>query len=107
MTKAKMKWNRLELQLDGHANFAASGKDIVCAGISMLTQALLQTLIDQEKEKKTHLFWAGSPDLGFLRVEAAPGKKYEDEIRACFRMCVTGLRMLEEKYPDYIKLEED
>lgn len=33
-----------ELTLRGHANFAESGKDILCAGISTLTNFLLRTL---------------------------------------------------------------
>lgn len=107
MTYARMNWGKMELQLDGHANYAESGKDIVCAGISMISQALIQTLIDMEKERKTSLFWAGSPGVGFMRVEATPKENHQNEIRACFRMCVTGLRMLEERYPDYIKLEEE
>lgn len=106
MTKAKMDWPQLVLQLEGHADAGRYGEDIVCAAESMLTQALLQTLIDAEGGKKCSVFWTGSPEMGFLRIEAAPAQGYAQEIRACFRMAVTGLRMLEEKYGKYITLEE-
>ena len=106
MTRARMHWRSLILELEGHANAGRMGEDIVCAAESMLTQALLQTLIDAEREKKVGLYWTGSPELGFLRIEAAPAEEHRSEIRACFVLVVTGLRMLEEKYPQYIKLEE-
>ena len=106
MTKARMNWRRLKLDLEGHADSAPYGKDIVCAAESMLTQALLQTLIDMEKERKTGLSWTGSPEMGFLRIEAAPAMEHRDEVKAAFRVTVTGLRMLAEEYPDYIELTE-
>lgn len=107
MTRVKMDWRRLVLDLDGHAGSGMYGQDIVCAAESMLTQALLQTLIDMESEKKLGLEWTGSPEIGFLHVEAAPAEGYRDEVTACYRMAVTGLRMLEERYPKYIRIEED
>lgn len=107
MTQARMNWKRLTLDMDGHADAGPYGKDIVCAAESMLTQALLQTLIDLEADKRCGMQWTGSPEIGFLHVEAAPAEGQEETIRTCFRVTVTGLRMLAERYPNYINLEED
>ena len=107
MTKARMYWKGLELVLKGHANSAEKGKDLVCCAESMLTQALLQTLIDMEKEKKTSMNWAGSQRSGTLCIRATPAEGQEEVIRAVFRVCVTGLRMLAEQYPEYIELKEE
>ena len=107
MTKARMNWKRMVLDLDGHAGSGRRGQDIVCAAESMLTQALLQTLMDMEEERKVSIEWTGSPEMGFLHIEAAPAEEYTDEVSACFRVTVTGLRMLAEEYKDYIELEEE
>ena len=107
MTKARMDWKRMTLELDGHANSAPFGFDIICAAESMLTQALLQTLLDMESEGRLGLEWTGSPEKGFLHVEAAPKEEHRAEVTACFRVAVTGLRMLEENYPQYINLREE
>ena len=107
MTKVKMDWKRLVLDMDGHAGSGIYGQDIVCAAESMLMQALLQTLIDMEQEKKLGMDWTGGPDMGFVHVEAAPAEEYRQEAEAVFRVTVTGLRMLAEEYKDYIELEEE
>ena len=107
MTKARMNWKRLVLDLDGHAGSGRRGQDIVCAAESMLTQALLQTLMDMEDEKKVSIEWTGSPEMGFIHIEAAPAEEYRQEAEAVFRVTVTGLRMLAEEYKDYIELEEE
>ena len=106
MTQARMDWKRMILDMDGHANSAPKGQDLICAAESMLTQALLQTLIDMEKERKTSISWTGSPEMGFLRIEAAPAEGHRDEVTAAFRVTVTGLRMLAKEYPRYIELTE-
>ena len=107
MTKARMYWRGLELVLKGHANSAPKGQDMVCCAESMLTQALLQTLIEMEKEKKTSMNWAGSDRSGCMCIRATPAEGQEEIVRAVFRVCVTGLRMLAEEYPQYIELKEE
>ena len=107
MTEARMEWQKNRLTLDGHAGGGPRGQDIICAAESMLTQALLQTLIDLEEEKKCSVDWIGSAEGGYLQVDAAAAAGYEETIETCFRMTVTGLRMLEERYPEHIKLTEE
>ena len=106
MTQARMDWDRLILDVDGHANSAPRGQDIVCAAESMLTQALLQTLMDMKSEQKTELSWTGNPEIGFMVLKAVPAEEHRREVAAAFRVTVTGLRMLAEEYPDYIRLTE-
>ena len=46
---------RTGLTVDGHANYAESGKDIICAAVSALTQGLihsLEALTDDEVESR-------------------------------------------------------
>ena len=107
MTKIQMNWDKMQLVMSGHAGAAEPGKDIVCAGISTLSQALQQTLMEMNVERKLNwLEWAGSAASGSMSLAAVPKEEYRAEVRACFRLCVTGLRMMAESYPEYIELEE-
>ena len=107
MTKIQMDWDKMQLVMSGHAGAAEAGKDIVCAGISMLTQALQYTLMEMNMERKLNwLEIAGSASSGSMSLAAVPKEEYRAEVRACYRLCVTGLRMLEESYPEYVELEE-
>ena len=107
MTQARMDWQALRLEMRGHAGSAERGKDLVCAAESMLTQALIRTLMDMEAEARLQMRWKGSAEAGTMDIEAVPAEEHENETRACFRVTVTGLRMLAEAYPEYIKLEEE
>ncbi|MBQ2178746.1 MAG: ribosomal-processing cysteine protease Prp [Oscillospiraceae bacterium] len=107
MTRVKMDWRRLVLDMDGHAGSGMPGKDIVCAGESAIAQALLQTLGEMEEERKLGMVWTGGPETGNLHIEAAPAEGYRDTVEALFRMMVTGLKLLEDSYPEYIMVEED
>ena len=104
MIRATMYWNRLRLEVDGHAGYDEKGKDIVCAGVSMMVNALAGVLEDAEMRGRTAascesadgkaVIWA-DPNLGNL-----------SEIKAYFRMCVKGLQMTAEAYRGYIEIKE-
>ena len=108
MTQARMDWKWMELTLDGHAGAGEKGQDLVCAAISMLSQALVTAL--QELEHKTgctRVKWSGTPEEGRLKVRATVNWTNLTLVRAYFEVAVTGLRMLGERYPEYIRLEEE
>lgn len=107
MTQAKMDWKNLKLEMKGHAGSGPKGSDLVCCAESMLMQALVQTLEDMKREGMTDVEWTGAASQGYLMVEADPAQGREAEVRMAFRVCVTGLRMIAEKYADYIELRED
>ena len=107
MTKARMDWRRLELNMRGHANSAPKGQDLVCCAESMLTQALVNTLAEMEKEGKCSATWAGGQRNGALSIRATPAEGQREVITAVFRVCMTGLRMLAKEYPEYVDLKED
>lgn len=70
-----------KLTVDGHANFGAKGEDIVCAAVSILVFTAAQ---DGTLE--------GTPGHAIVRSESV-------------QFAVTGLRLLADKYPDYVKEE--
>ena len=108
MTKARMDWKRMELELDGHADYAPAGQDIVCAAVSILTHSLIGAL--QELEAKYGLAqveWSGNQAEGSMRIRGRVCWANLSVIRAYFEMAVTGLRMLAEEYPEHIELKEE
>ena len=82
----------------GHANYAESGKDIVCAAIS----ALLQTFI-ASVEKLT---------ADKLKCEIGHGKaiicygSLSETAQALLSSFFVGCEMIAEAYPDFVKLSK-
>ena len=94
---------RLTMEIRGHADYDISGKDIVCAAISVLEQTLIQNLINRERPEWYVLDWEDETDGVY--IHAKPITRAED-VREMFRFTMTGMRMIEEQYPDYIRIEE-
>ena len=85
------------LQVNGHAEYAEDGKDIVCAGISTITYSLAEYL-------------AESANVDVTQMDMAPG----DVRIACsgsadeaFKMAFLGYAMLQKQYPQNVLLEID
>ena len=104
MIKAVMYWNRLRLEVEGHADYAETGKDIVCAAASMLTGALAGALEEAEERGRCE-FKAKQTEKGsFIWADAAAGSR--QEIKAYFKMAVTGFKMLQEQYAGHVTIRE-
>lgn len=104
MTRAVMYWDRMRLEVKGHAGGGEKGKDIVCAAISMLAEALVGVLDDASKRGRT-IYECKDGD-GLIVVWADPGLGNLNEIKSYFRMCVKGLKMLQQEYPNNVQIDE-
>jgi len=104
MTRAVMYWDRMRLEVKGHAGGGEKGKDIVCAAISMLAEALVGVLDEAEKRGRTS--YGCKEGDGMIIVWADPGLGNLNEIKAYFRMCATGLKMLKQEYPKNVDFSE-
>lgn len=104
MIRAMMDWNRLRMESAGHADYAEKGKDIVCAGASMLTGALAGAL--QEAEERGRCKCTAKNRDGYAMLQAEPTLSNRGEIKAYFRMAATGFRMLAEQYPKNVEFRE-
>ena len=100
MITGVMYWDQLRLEVGGHAQYAEMGKDIVCAGASMLTDALSGVLQDAEARGRTTV-QRKETEKGIM-IQADPSMGALNEIKAYFRMCVKGLKMLHEQYPNHV-----
>ena len=89
---------KYSLTLDGHADFAPVGQDIVCSAVSILLFTLANSLSDSGAEN--------------LEVSLEPGDSsisctasYSDfEIDTLFKFAVIGLELLEEQYPENVEI---
>ena len=104
MTKATMIWDRLRLDVEGHAGYAEEGKDIVCAGVSILTYALARALEEAEQRGRCEYKAKIEGDRALIWANATMGSL--NEIKAYFRFAVNGLKMLAEQYPGNVTVKE-
>lgn len=80
------------LSIKGHADYGPHGGDIVCAGVSALTYALLGSV--EELGGKIVYCRADSGDVKLVCYGADDA----------FAMALTGFRQIEEKYPQNVEV---
>lgn len=96
----KSKENYWGFRAKGHAN-EGDAEEIVCAGISTLTQSLYFSLLKILSEKDL----LEKQEDGFLEVFLKKSNSpFQREINTCFLFLETGLELLQENYPQYLTL---
>lgn len=82
----------------GHADYAEYGKDIVCAGVSALVQALVGWV-----EERCYKVNCVSIDqkIGEVIVSCDGG----EDIAAIFYMVFIGLEQIADSYPDHLTID--
>ena len=104
MIKVTMYWNRLRMEVEGHANFDEAGKDIICAAASILTDTLGETI--EEAEARGRCECKVKAEDGKALIWANPTMGSIVEIKSYFRMAVKGFRMLQQQYPGFVTIKE-
>lgn len=98
MTKIKYYSNKrgthFELLARGHSGYANSGSDIVCAGISTLTQTLVEYLDNNNVKVESQI------KDGYLSIKA------DGDVSVAFDFTLHGLKLIESSYPIYLKVEK-
>ena len=82
----------------GHANYAEYGKDIVCAGVSALVQALIGWI--EENYYKAECI-SVDPKEGEVIISCEGG----EDIAAIFHMASIGLAQIADSYPDHVQID--
>lgn len=83
-----------ELKISGHAGYAEKGKDIVCAGVSAITYALL-----------------GIIDADYISRRIADGNVYircennSERIGTAFDMAIIGYEQIAHTHPDNVSVQ--
>ena len=85
--------------VSGHSGTAARGQDIVCAGVSALTQSALLGIMEHLHRAVTYDIASGNLDM---RLDAPPDECTE----AILRTMYMGLAEIEKISPKGIKIHE-
>lgn len=100
------------LSAEGHAGGAPRGQNIICAGVSAITMALLNILVNDEAEDRAEVNtkYRINEEKGLLQIRAKPAiaAKFDRvKVKAYFKMAIIGLQALAQEYPDEITVEEE
>lgn len=87
--------NEFEIEVKGHAGYAAMGNDIVCAAISVLVQTLLLHMDYVAEDYDAQI------ENGYVWIHGI-GK----DALASFHTIMTGLAAVAEQHPKYISIKE-
>lgn len=90
--------NTHTLTVIGHANYAEYGKDIVCAGVSALVQALIGWI--EENYYKANCI-SVDPKEGEVIISCEGG----EDLSAVFNVIAVGLEQIAYIYPDHVQID--
>jgi uncharacterized protein YsxB (DUF464 family) len=97
-------YDRTLLIVDGHSGFGEAGEDIVCAGISTMVGAFINSILDEEGNERLKLHRKIIRD-GYVCVEIEKFDFSRERITGMLEGFLTGFLMLAENYPDYVRME--
>ena len=95
--KYSIEGNTHTLVVLGHANYAEHGKDIVCAGVSSLVQALMGWAYDTGCEIECISRDSTNNEL----IVSCRGN---EAVKAAFSVVIIGLGQIAESYPDHLQI---
>lgn len=83
--------------MDGHANYAEAGKDIVCAGVTALVQGLIRSTESLTSDKIEYEISPGRADIHYRDLSEA-GKLLIDSF-------FIGVCAIADEFPDHVRIE--
>lgn len=100
------------LKAEGHAGGAPRGQNIICAGVSAITMALLNILVNDDAEDRAEVNtkYRINEEKGqlFIRSKPAVAAKFDRvKVKSYYKMAVIGLQALAQEYPEEITVEEE
>lgn len=96
----------VKLDVEGHAGYAEYDKDIVCSAVSVLTYTVAQLLLEMNangrlSEPPTVKLCSGE---SVVEAKCRSGIHYACEASRIMHFAKTGYALLQNEYPEYIKL---
>lgn len=85
------------IKISGHANYAESGKDIVCAGVTALTQTLIMSMEDLTGDEIEYGILTGKVDIHYRNL-SEEGSLLVDSF-------FIGVCQIANKFPDHVRIE--
>lgn len=84
------------ITVSGHAGYAEAGKDIVCAGVTALTQTLIKSVEDLTHDQIKYDISPGRADIHFKNLSER-GNLLVDSF-------FLGICLIADDFPEYIKI---
>ena len=88
--------DRENIKIRGHANYAPSGQDIVCAGVTALTQALISSIEGLTKDKIQYDIKPGRVDIYYRNLS--------EKASALVDSFFIGASLIADEFPDYVRM---
>lgn len=85
------------IEITGHANYAEVGKDIVCAGVTVLTQTLIRSMEDLTRDEIEYEISPGKADIHYGNMSEG-GKLLVDSF-------FIGVCSIADEFPDHVRIE--
>ena len=85
-----------EVKVSGHANYAVQGFDIVCAGVTALTQTLIKSIEDLTEDKIEYEISPGRVDIKYRNLS--------EKSRTLVDSFFIGVSMIADEFPDYVRI---
>ena len=86
----------VSIEMNGHSGYAENGKDIVCAGVSSLVYAAINSFDSIEEQRI-------SIDDGMLKLNLR-GKKVSDHDQIVLKVMLNGFSMIASQYKKNVKI---
>ena len=84
------------ITIDGHAGYAEAGKDIVCAGVTALTENLIDSIESLTKDEIQYEISPGRVDMHYKDL-SEDGKLLVDSF-------FLGICGIEQDFPEHVKI---
>lgn len=94
MIEVRIRPERIEIS--GHAGYAEYGKDIVCAGVTALTQTLIQSIENLTDDKIEYRISPGKVEVEYRNLS----EKSKTLVDSFF----VGICLIAEEFPEYVKV---
>ena len=94
----------LVLTLEGHADSAPEGEDLVCAAASILAYTAAQEVRDMERAGKLRKRPRVELSKGRCRVTCTPKAEAWSEALHTYKVAQTGFRLLAANFPEHVAL---
>nr|DAX06648.1 MAG TPA: YsxB-like protein [Bacteriophage sp.] len=94
MIEVRIRPERIEIS--GHAWYAEPGKDIVCAGVTALTQTLIQSIKDLAGDEIEYRISPGKAEIEYRNLS----EKSKTLVDSFF----VGICLIAEEFPEYMKV---
>ena len=85
------------IKIRGHANYAPHGQDIVCAGVTALTQTLVESLETLTGNEIKYDMSPGRVDIEIMNPD--------EDAQLLTDSFLVGIEMIVDEFPEHIRVE--